>query len=239
MGQIANSVQFFLGTADDDAHRYLKLFTFESLETLKQLMEDHDVLRSKRLAQHALAMNVLRLVHGDEVAERTRNEHSRLFQSRVGYTTASIREIAQKGGLEPSLAEASKGDQDEASSSSSSVNIMLPRSLVLNRTMAQVLFEAGLVSSRSQGDRLCASNGAYIGVISDSDKDKGLKWRPVGELERRHVGNLVIEGDILCLRAGKTKVRVIMVISDEDFEARGLTAPGWKMRKDKEGGDPT
>ena len=197
-------------------------------------MEDHDILRSKRLAQHALAVNVVRLVHGDEVAERTRKEHSRLFQSRSGYTTASIREIAQEGKMEPSPAEASEGCQDRAPSNSPSVNITLPRSLVFNRSMAQVLFDAGLASSRSQGERLCNSNGAYVGALSDPEKGQEFKWRPVGELEQKNVGSLVIDGDLLLLRAGKTKIRVIMLTTDEDFEARGLTAPGWKMRKSRE-----
>ena len=197
-------------------------------------MKDHDVLRSKRLAQHALAMSILRLVHGDEIAEKTRNAHLRLFQSRGCDTTASIREIAQKGSSEPSLTDVSSGQQEGTSSNSPSVSITLPRSLVFSRTMAQVLFDAGLVSSRSQGDRLCDSGGAYVGMISGSDRDKRLTWRPIDELGRRNMGNHVIDGDLLFLRAGKAKVRIVMITSDEDFEARGFTAPGWEMRKGKE-----
>ena len=197
-------------------------------------MKDHDSHRSKRLAQHALATDVLRLVHGDEIAEKARNEHSRLFPSRSGYITPPIHGIVQKERIEQTFKEASDGQEDQASSDSPSTNITLPQSLVFNRPVAHVLFHARLVNSRSEGHRLCAANGAYVGVKRGLDKDRGLQWNKVDNKNRGDAGKFVLDGNLLFLRAGKTKVRVVTITSDEDFEARGLSASGWKVGHNQE-----
>ena len=183
-------------------------------------------------------MNVVRFVHGEEVAENTRNEHSRLFQSRSGLSVISIRENARKSS-QPFTAEDSKAHQGAALPESSTTNVTLPRSLVFDQTMGQVLFNAGLVSSRSQGERLCASNGAYVGAVSDLKESHELEWRRSGEMKQKDVGPSVIDGDLLLLRVGKTKIRIITVIADEDFEARGLVAPGKKTNIGQKGQNAT
>lgn len=213
------------------------LFTFESLERLEQLMKDHDSLRSKRLAQHALAMNVLRLVHGSEVAEEARDEHSRLFSSRSGYFSTPPQPSVQEDQIEQISEEITVEKGIQASPNSPSTNITLPQSLVFNRPAAHVLFHAGLVSSRSEGRRLCAARGAYVGVRSGLNKDSELQWQPIDDvlddLSGGKIGDLVIDGSLLLLRAGKTKVRVVTITSDQDFEARGLTAPGWQVSQNQ------
>ena len=209
MSEVLTSLQFFLGTADDDVHQYLKFFTFESLQNLQELINEHEKFPHKRLAQHTLALNVLRLVHGEEKAQRARDEHSRLFQSLEGYSTASIREIAM----------AVQSPTDEAPKDKSSVNMTLPSSKILKQSISQVLQAAGLVASRSEGRRLCASNGVYVGVMLPSEEDAKFKWQPVSEISKEafeDVGRLVIDRDLLFLRAGKTKIRAIVVTDAGD-----------------------
>lgn len=58
--------QFWLGTADADVYRFLRYFTFLSLSDI-EAVERADSERSGRPeAQHLLAQEVTRLVHGDE-----------------------------------------------------------------------------------------------------------------------------------------------------------------------------
>lgn len=208
-----------MGTADNDVHKYLKLFTFESLESLDKLLESHDSQQSKRLAQHALALNVLRLVHGNETAEKARSDHDRLFSSSTGYITVPVSK------------EASEGTEDQVAPDNPSVNTTLPQSLVIRQPMASVLFHAGLVSSRSEGRRLCDANGAYFGARTGLDGDRKFQWRPVKDTDRNDAGTSVVDGNLLILRAGKTKVRIVTITSDEDFDARRLTAPGWQSNQ--------
>lgn len=171
-------------------------------------MDEHLKAPHKRLAQHRLAVNVLRLVHGTEKAERARHEHSVLFESTQGYSAASVREVAMKWLQAPaSDAADSTGFPDEITA--------LSRSRVSNRTIFSVLHDAGLVSSKSEAKQLLANNGVYIGVRS-SPGDTECEWKPVSkipEADRGNAGNLVI-GDLLSLRAGKTKIRHIVVVDD-------------------------
>ncbi len=174
-------------------------------------MDEHFNAPHKRLAQHKLALNVLQLVHGDEKAERARREHSILFQSAQGYSAASIREISMQWLQESAPAADSTGHIDEI--------MTLPRSKVINRSIPQVLHVAGLASSKSEGKRLCTANGAYVGVRSSAE-GTDCKWKPVSEIseeDRDNAGNLLV-GDLLSLRAWKTKIRHIVVISDKDLE---------------------
>lgn len=72
--------KFFLRMADADVHCYLKLFTFEPLNKLEEIMEHHRQDPSKRIAQHKLAWEVLAVVHGQSVAENTEQEHRSVFK---------------------------------------------------------------------------------------------------------------------------------------------------------------
>ncbi len=58
--------QFWLQTADADVYRFLKYFTFLSVEAIEQLELDDKNREGKPLAQSVLATEVTRLVHGEE-----------------------------------------------------------------------------------------------------------------------------------------------------------------------------
>lgn len=58
--------QFWLNTADADAYKFLKYFTFLSIEKIEQI-EQHDAeIQGRKTAQGILAEEVTRLVHGEE-----------------------------------------------------------------------------------------------------------------------------------------------------------------------------
>ncbi|XP_071444800.1 tyrosine--tRNA ligase, mitochondrial [Hetaerina americana] len=58
--------QYFVRTPDTDVERMLKLFTFEPLGVIDQLMKKHKANPELWLAQKKLADNVTLLVHGEE-----------------------------------------------------------------------------------------------------------------------------------------------------------------------------
>ena len=57
--------QFWLNTDDRDVERFLKFFTFQSLEAIAQLVNEHETDRTQRVAQRELARDLTTRVHGD------------------------------------------------------------------------------------------------------------------------------------------------------------------------------
>src|SRR6478752_6644715 len=57
--------QYWLNVADDDAARFLKLFSSRSLGEIDELMSGHDADRSQRVAQRELARTLTTWVHGE------------------------------------------------------------------------------------------------------------------------------------------------------------------------------
>jgi tyrosyl-tRNA synthetase len=58
--------QYWLNSSDEEAPRFLRLFSLRPLAELDELVREHDVDRSKRLAQRELAQTMTRWVHGAE-----------------------------------------------------------------------------------------------------------------------------------------------------------------------------
>ena len=58
--------QFWLNVADDDAERYIKIFTMLDRETIESLIEEHRLDPGQRKLQKVLAKEVTVMVHGQE-----------------------------------------------------------------------------------------------------------------------------------------------------------------------------
>ena len=58
--------QFWLNVADDDAERYIKIFTMLDRETIESLIEEHRVDPGQRKLQKVLAKEITIMVHGQE-----------------------------------------------------------------------------------------------------------------------------------------------------------------------------
>ncbi|KUX79238.1 hypothetical protein AWF91_22830 [Escherichia coli] len=61
--------QFWINTADADVYRFLKFFTFMSIEEINALEEEDKNSGKAPRAQYVLAEQVTRLVHGEELQE--------------------------------------------------------------------------------------------------------------------------------------------------------------------------
>ena len=217
--------------ADADVHRYLKLLTFEPLDTLEKLMEEHMKEPSKRVAQHKLAYEVLKIVHGTIVAEETEQEHRSLF----GRPSLSLSRI------EATNVAQHTESSDLGTGKASIFSHVLPRSLVYSQPMSKVIYHAGMVTSRSEGRRMINKKGVYIGArpsAGDTTSDQ-VDFSPIGSWAGSETEKYILDGDTLIFRIGKSKVRIIKIISDGDFEARGLSAPGWKEDLERQSASTT
>ncbi|KAL9623699.1 MAG: hypothetical protein Q9204_007931, partial [Flavoplaca sp. TL-2023a] len=60
-----------------------------------------------------------------------------------------------------------------------------------------------------------------------------VEFTPIKNWEDEYINNFIINENLLILRAGKWRVRVIKIVEDGEFEKLGLDVPGWKELKDK------
>ncbi|WWC68232.1 tyrosine-tRNA ligase [Kwoniella pini CBS 10737] len=77
----AEFYQFFLRTTDEDVSKYLKLFTFLSIEKIEKIMKEHELLKSERIPQNILASEITELIHGKEGLENALKIKEILFPS--------------------------------------------------------------------------------------------------------------------------------------------------------------
>ncbi|HZA92949.1 MAG TPA: tyrosine--tRNA ligase, partial [Gemmatimonadales bacterium] len=71
--------QFWINTDDRDVARYLKLFTFLSLDDIARTTEEHARERGKRAAQRLLARDVTARVHGEAAAQEAVQTSEAIF----------------------------------------------------------------------------------------------------------------------------------------------------------------
>jgi tyrosyl-tRNA synthetase len=213
--KIDMAIQFLLRSSDEDVARYLKLFTFVPSQEIAAVMAEHAADPGKRKAQHLLACEVLELVHGREEALKTKQEHQSL-------RNPSIAALSQRP------------DGDGQEGQDKTPRTVLPASLVLKTPFSRILYHAGIVPSKSEGARLIAKGGAYIGSAEPAGEageelDK-LTFVQLRDQNPEQVAQFILKG-MLIFRIGKWKTRIVEVVEDADFEARELDAPGWEQFK--------
>ena len=75
--------QFWINAGDKDVIKFLKYYTFLSLEKIRELEEKTKTAPEKREAQKALADKVTAFVHGEEASERARKITGNLFDGKI------------------------------------------------------------------------------------------------------------------------------------------------------------
>lgn len=127
--------QFWLNVMDDDAVRFLKIFTFLSLEEITTIEQTFNAARHERLAQKVLAKEVVTLVHGEKAYQQALNITEQLFAGHIKNLSAAelkqglsnvpnyaiqaeddlnIVEILVKAGISPSKRQAREDVQNGA-----------------------------------------------------------------------------------------------------------------------------
>ena len=222
--------QFFLRSSDADVERYLKMLTFLPLDTIAQTMQEHLQDESKRIAQRKLANEFVELVHGLGASQTAREQHEQVFSKKL--TISDIKAQSVQPSAVPLHPTIHKGAPPLDMDKSSDVNIKLPHSLIYGQPITRILYSAGLVPSRSDGQKLFRAGGVYVAAQGQKDgsalpaKDV-ISYAPVTSPAWKFLEPLILDGNLLILRVGKWKKKFITIISDEEYQAAGLTCPGW------------
>jgi len=154
--------QFWLNTDDQDVVKFLKYFTFLSIEEIEELAQGVESEPEKRRAQRALAKDVTKLVHGQEALDRAEKISNAFFGGGLGNLTAV--------------------EIEEGFSDVPSTTIENPET-----SLVEVLVQVGAVSSKRQAREAIENGAIYINDIRHTNVEA-----TVSQLERLDGKYLVI-----------------------------------------------
>ncbi|KAF7538438.1 hypothetical protein G7Z17_g12631 [Cylindrodendrum hubeiense] len=203
---------FFMRRTDEEIEGLLKMFTFMSLESIQKVMVEHQKNPSVRGAQHALAFEVVSLVHGSQRALEEAKQHEFRFGGKLPHV---INEPPESSGI-------------ITANNAPRSDIKLPRS-IMKKSPARILFASGLATSSSDGQRLVTQQGAYIAAQPGQTRGLvpgNLSWTPMKAWFPEETSRYLIDDRMLILRKGKHNIRIVELISDEEWEASGEIYPG-------------
>ncbi|HEL2662958.1 TPA: tyrosine--tRNA ligase [Streptococcus suis] len=150
--------QFWLNVMDDDAVRFLKIFTFLSLDEIAEIEKQFDAARHERLVQKILAREVVTLVHGEEAYNQALNITEQLFAGNI--KNLSAKELKQGLSNVPNYAVQAED----------------------NLNIVELLVTSGIVNSKRQAREDVQNGAIYVNgervqdldyTLSDSDKIDG------------------------------------------------------------------
>ena len=150
--------QFWLNVMDEDAVRFLKIFTFLSLDEIAEIEKEFDTARHERLAQKILAKEVVSLVHGEEAYKQALKITEQLFAGNIKNLSAA--ELKQ--GLSNVPNYTVQADDD--------------------RNIVELLVASGVVTSKRQAREDVQNGAIYVNGqrlqdldynLTDSDKIDG------------------------------------------------------------------
>ena len=84
--------QFWINTSDEDAEKYIKIFTFLDKETIEKLIVEHREAPHYRVLQKRLAEEVTRMVHGEEALQKAVDASHILFGKSTAEALKSLDE---------------------------------------------------------------------------------------------------------------------------------------------------
>lgn len=139
--------QFFMNTTDEDAVRYIKVFTFLEREQIEDIAREHIANPGMRIAQKRLAYEVTALIHGKEAADEAVAMSQVLFTGEVA--SLSEKEIVELlGSLEVPLEE--------------------------GITLTDALVKVGAAQSKTQARTFLAQNSVMLNGEKVTDGEKPL-----------------------------------------------------------------
>jgi len=214
---------YLLRTSDADVGKYLKMFTFLPIHEIDSLVAKHMESPSQRIAQHALAGNFVGLVHGVDVAAAAETQHRLIF--RKGPAAVDVSSKYPDGNARAAAAGIITHNNKPKT------DLKLPRSVIYQKSVGKILFATGLVESASEGHRLANKQGAYIGGKPDQKTKKPMldgiiSWAPIKNWVVEDTSKYLIHNDLLLFRKGKHNVRIVQVVSNEEYALSGESYPG-------------
>ena len=197
-----------------------------SMQDIELILQQHEENPSARVAQHKLAREVVEIVHGKDLAEEAAKQHGLIFQSASSDKSTLKKQEVSSG---EHLDSTAKPNAHYSATNAPSPHLVLPKSLIYDQPISHVLVSAGLADSKSEAARLVTKGGAYIGSRPGKSGMMGdsLEYTPAQNWFSSETEKYIIDGDLIILRVGKWRIKIIRIVSDEEFKRQGLTAPLW------------
>jgi tyrosyl-tRNA synthetase len=142
--------QYFFNVTDEEAGRFLKLFSFEPIAKIVELLRAHDADRSQRQAQRQLARTLTTWVHGADETARVEKASEIMFGGSLD--GVEQRTLDLLAGVVPVV----EIDRKELAAGVAIVDL-------LSRTVAD---------SKSAARRLLQQGGAYVNNVRISDAER-------------------------------------------------------------------
>ncbi len=86
--------QFWINVSDEDAEKYIKIFTFLDKETIDNLIEEHNKDRGFRILQKRLGEEVTKMVHSEEALQKAIDATQILFGRKT--TAESLKSLDEQ-----------------------------------------------------------------------------------------------------------------------------------------------
>ena len=173
--------QFWINTSDEDAEKYIKIFTFLDRDTIEQLIAEHQEAPHYRVLQKKLAEEVTRMVHGTAALQNAIDASSILF----GKTTAAaLKSLDEQTFLD--VFEGVPQGQIAKSQLDSEIDI------------ATALVESGFLSSGNEARRALKENSISV----NKEKVNAQKMLTINDL---------IQDKYILLQRGKKKYFLLQV----------------------------
>lgn len=216
--------QILLRTSDADVRRYLTMFTFVPMEVVESTMESHMNDPPKRKAQHLLAYEVLALVHGETQAFTTAEKHTRMRNGTIESVLPSVADTLLKAPRAKEQVDSIKPKEDSTSElDHTEYDAVLPASRVVGLPMVRVMYFAGFFPSRKESNNAMQQGGVYVGSYVEGSKhssEKALQFRQL--IKGTGASTVLLDNKFIYLRLGKWKTKIILMVSDPEYERRRL-----------------
>lgn len=144
--------QFWLNSSDEDAKKYIKIFTFLELDKIEELIQLHDEAPHLRKLQHTLANEVTRLVHSEEDLQFAIKASNILFGKATNEDLLSL--------SEKQILEVMSG-VPQANFEKERLNEGLP--------LIDLLAEAQIQNSKGASRKIVQSGGIQINKVKQTD----------------------------------------------------------------------
>ncbi|WP_289083701.1 tyrosine--tRNA ligase [uncultured Spongiibacter sp.] len=174
--------QFWLGTADADVYKFLRYFTFLSVERIAEIEAEDAQAGGRPQAQRVLAERMTALIHGDDGLAAAQRITEALFSGELADLSVADLEQLRLDGL-PS-AELSRGD-------------------LLERPLTQLLADIGMAAGKQVKDAL-GRNAVWVNTVA-AGMDDNMKAAEVFAAEK------ALGDGYYLVRLGKKKYQMLVI----------------------------
>ncbi|MEE2651944.1 MAG: tyrosine--tRNA ligase [Pseudomonadota bacterium] len=174
--------QFWLGTADADVYKFLRYFTFLSVERIAEIEAEDAQAGGRPQAQRVLAEQMTALIHGDDGLAAAQRITEALFSGELADLSVADLEQLRLDGLPSS--ELSRGDLPE-------------------RPLTQLLADVGMAAGKQVKDAL-GRNAVWVNTVA-AGMDDNMKAAEVFAAEK------ALGDGYYVVRLGKKKYQLLVI----------------------------